>query len=442
MSWTIDPTVTINGTDYTSDSLNGVSISNGRSTIWEQPRYGYASIQIKNDNNSVLLIALNEPVVITVDNFSGTPVTVFTGKVSAVTNSVQSSGSTAKVVISTITAVGPLADMARVITHTTSWPKEYDDDRLDRIITDSGVAIDVIDTPGVYEFTTAAASPTDCYTAAAYYAGMAFGYIYETTAGEVGYANESRRTVEAATYGYFDIPTNVILGNSIQSQINTNNLINDVLLEYKANATVTATSASSIANFGIRATDILTELEDTTEAQNQANRYITLRSTPETVLQSFTVQLNAPAITSTVLNGLIAVYMGKPIQVSAFPNGIFNGIFRGFVEGWTLSISQNTATLNLNVTKNTLSLTPTRWQDVSATLIWNDVDPTIEWSDFEQGTKLALSPNYSWPEPDNSDFVKDGATDIRALGDAIDATVYAIQLNVDGLIHPFLLMGA
>jgi hypothetical protein len=212
---------------------------------------------------------------------------------------------------------------------------------------------------------------------------MAFGYIYETTAGEVGYANESRRTVEAATYGYFDIPTNVILGNSIQSQINTNNLINDVLLEYKANATVTATSASSIANFGIRATDILTELEDTTEAQNQANRYITLRSTPETVLQSFTVQLNAPAITSTVLNGLIAVYMGKPIQVSAFPNGIFNGIFRGFVEGWTLSISQNTATLNLNVTKNTLSLTPTRWQDVSATLIWNDVDPTIEWSDFE-----------------------------------------------------------
>jgi hypothetical protein len=383
MSWTIDPTVTINGTDFTSDSLNGVTVRNGRSTIWEQPRYGYASIRIKNDTNTVLAVALNEPVTITVDNFTGTPVTVFTGKVSSISNSVQSSGSTAKVVISTITAVGPLADMARVITHTTNWPKEYDDDRLNRILTDSGVAIDVVDTPGVYELTTAAASPTDCYTAAAYYAGMAFGYIYETTAGEVGYANESRRTVEAATNGYFNIPTNVILGNSIQSEINTNNLINDVLLEYKANATVTATSASSIANFGLRATDILTELEDGAEAQFQADRYITLRSTPETVLQSFTIQLNAPAITSTVLNGLIAVYMGKPIQVSAFPNGIFNGIFRGFVEGWTLSISQNTATLNLNVTKNTLSITPTRWQDVSPTLIWNDVDPTIEWSDFE-----------------------------------------------------------
>lgn len=382
MSWTIDPTVTINGTDYTSDSLNGVSISYGRYTIWEQPRYGYASIRIKNDNNSVLPISLNESVTITVDNFTGTPVTVFTGKVSSITNAMQSTGSTAKVVFSTITAVSPLANMARVITHKTSWPKEYDDDRLTTIITDSGVPIDVIDTPGIYEFTASPADPTDCYTAAAYYAGMAFGYIYETTSGEVGYANESRRTVEAATYGYFNIPTNVILGNSIQSELNTNNLVNDILLEYKASATVTASNASSIATYGRRASDIKTELESVDEAQDQANRYIAIRSTPEIVLQSFTVQLNAPAITSGVLNGLLAVYMGKPIEVNAFPNGIFNGIFKGFVEGWNLNISQNTATLNLNVTKNTLSLTPTRWQDVSPTLIWNDVDPTLEWSDF------------------------------------------------------------
>ena len=52
---------------------------------------------------------------------------------------------------------------------------------------------------------------------------------------------------------------------------------------------------------------------------------------------------------------------------------------------------------------------------------------------------MALSPNYSWPEPNDSDFVKDGADAIRDLGDAIDATLYA-QLNL--LIHPFLLMGA
>ena len=52
---------------------------------------------------------------------------------------------------------------------------------------------------------------------------------------------------------------------------------------------------------------------------------------------------------------------------------------------------------------------------------------------------MALSPNYSWPEPNDSDFVKNGADAIRDLGDAIDATLYA---QLAALIHPFLLMGA
>jgi hypothetical protein len=37
---------------------------------------------------------------------------------------------------------------------------------------------------------------------------------------------------------------------------------------------------------------------------------------------------------------------------------------------------------------------------------------------------MALSPNYGFPEPDNSSLVKNGAQDIRALGDAIDAFLF------------------
>lgn len=33
------------------------------------------------------------------------------------------------------------------------------------------------------------------------------------------------------------------------------------------------------------------------------------------------------------------------------------------------------------------------------------------------------TPNYGWPVPTSTDFVKDGATAIKALGDAIDTTV-------------------
>jgi hypothetical protein len=37
------------------------------------------------------------------------------------------------------------------------------------------------------------------------------------------------------------------------------------------------------------------------------------------------------------------------------------------------------------------------------------------------------TPNYGWPVPTSTDYVKDGATAIEALGDAIDATVFGLD---------------
>jgi hypothetical protein len=45
---------------------------------------------------------------------------------------------------------------------------------------------------------------------------------------------------------------------------------------------------------------------------------------------------------------------------------------------------------------------------------------------------MALSPNYGWAEPDNSSLVKNGAQDIRALGDAIDTSVWNVGFGKAG----------
>jgi hypothetical protein len=37
-----------------------------------------------------------------------------------------------------------------------------------------------------------------------------------------------------------------------------------------------------------------------------------------------------------------------------------------------------------------------------------------------------VTPNYNWPVPQSTDFVKDGADSIKDLGDAIDATVFGL----------------
>jgi hypothetical protein len=55
---------------------------------------------------------------------------------------------------------------------------------------------------------------------------------------------------------------------------------------------------------------------------------------------------------------------------------------------------------------------------------------------------MATSTYYGWDEPNDSDYVKNGALAMRTLGDDIDTTVNQIE-NFQGLIfHSFLLMGA
>lgn len=55
---------------------------------------------------------------------------------------------------------------------------------------------------------------------------------------------------------------------------------------------------------------------------------------------------------------------------------------------------------------------------------------------------MATSPNYGWIQPDDSDFVKDGALAIRDVTDDIDTTVYDLANFKLSIPHPFLLMGA
>lgn len=383
MSWTPDCVVTIDGTDFTDKSLDGVSITYGRSSVWEQPRTGYATIRIVNLAGTALGFEIRDSVTITMDDSSGSPQTIFTGKIAAIENVIESAGGLAKVVVTQISAVSILSDMNRILIGASGYPKEYDDDRMDRIFTEAGVPVDVVDTPGVYEFTDRTGELTDAYSLAAKYASMAFGYIYETPAGTVGYANESRRKLDAEANGYLDIPDDVILASTVQSERTINNLVNDVTLVYKNAQEVTSADATSIANFGLASLRIDTELEDGTEAQFQADRYITLRAISHTNVRAISVRLDSTNLLNATRDSLIGVYVGLPIEFLALPVSIFDGSYLAFVEGWTFTITRNVAVLTLTTTDNSLSITPTRWQDLSPSLAWEDLDPALQWFAYE-----------------------------------------------------------
>lgn len=382
MTWSPNATVTVNGTSFTDKSLAGVQVNYGRTNIWEQPRAGYAVVNILNTTNSDYGFQPRQEIVIKVNNSSGTPVTIFTGKVTQINNRMANVGSVMNVAVQQLTAVSPLAEMSRVVSGA-NYAKQYDDVRLNAILTASGVDIDVVDTPGVYEFQAYNNGYVDTYTLASKYAQMAFGYIYDTPSGKVGYANESHRLIDANTNGYFNIPKSYILGADVNSSKTDINLLNDVVLSYKANATVTSQDLSSQTSYGLAAGTVSTELENTTEAQYQADRYITLRSTPRTNVGQFSIPVDADFISNTNRNTLLNIYMGKPIQIDNLPMAIKNQTYKGFVEGWNWQIYRNTCQLTLTTTDSTLSIIPTRWQDVSATLKWSDLDPALQWSNYE-----------------------------------------------------------
>jgi len=382
MTYKPNATVIVNGVDFTNDSINFVSIRYGRDNIWNQARPGYATIEILNDTNVDNGFDMNHSVVVKVQNSTGTDVTVFTGVITSVVNSVNSSGEFGTAAIQTITAVTSMAKMSRAQIHLGNWPKELDDERMTRIFTEAGVAIDVVDTPGVYEFQANTASPGDSYTLGARYAQMAFGNIYDTTADTIGFANESRRFVYARDNGYTVIPKSNVLWRGIQSEKTLADIMNSIILNWRAGS-VLRSDATSIADYGKVEANISAELEKNADAVFQAERYIALRAIPRTSLSSFQVQLDSSTVSNALRNTLIGCYMGLPMQINNLPIAIKNTTYRGFVEGWNLRFNREQMVIEMKTSDFTYSITPTRWQDVDPADTWNSVGATVQWDTYD-----------------------------------------------------------
>jgi hypothetical protein len=381
MTWNPNCTVTVDGVDYSSKTINAVSVTYGRTSYWEQARTGYATVEIVNWDDTDYAFEINDSVVVKVDNASAVARTVFTGKVTNVASRMVSVGSVEEVAVITLTAVGPFALMSRTIL-STSYAKQFDSARMTSILTDAGVTIDTVDSPGIYEFAPTGAFVADAYSTAAKYAEMANGYIYETADGEVGFANESRRSVDVTANGYMTIPENYILWRSVSSNKSLGDILNSINLTWKS-GTKTSSDATSIANYGLLGASITTELEHAAEAQELADKYVALRRVPRLNMSSFTVQLDSPNVSSADLDKFLQMTMGEAIEINDLPVPLIPTNYYGFVEGWILQVTRNQAAISLTTSESSYSIQPTRWQDVSAALAWNAVGAAVQWATYD-----------------------------------------------------------
>jgi len=405
--WTPEWQVMVNGGgDYTNLTLANLTITSGRTDIYSQPRAGYCSVEILNLDESPILIDVNDNILIKVKDSSGTFVNLFGGDVTDIQVSVvNSSGSQSNQRIR-LTALGALSKLPVSLTEGV-LSKDFDGDQIYTILEDlllnnwnevapavtwaayepttawedaENVGLGEIDQPGDYELTARSASTTDVYSLINTLATSGLGYIYEDSSGRIGYADSTHRSQYLATNGYTMVSAQDALTSSISTIKRIADVRNKVTIQYKNAQEESALNTQSIGIYGQQAHIIATTLENSVDAQFQADFYLGLRAFPQAQFQAITFTLGNSNIDDADRDALLGVFMGLPLDIANLPPNILLGRFQGFVEGWTFSAGVNRLDLTLNLSPTAFSLQALRWELVSVAESWNTLSLTLDWN--------------------------------------------------------------
>jgi hypothetical protein len=407
MPYIIDPKVTINGVEYKDKAINGITLTNGRTTVDEQPRAGYASINLITSDNTYPNIAIDDRVEVRVDKSNGSDVILWTGWVSDIENSLASFGETGFLNQQSITAVGSLTKLNRRLVGGSGYPQELDGDRIADILFESAgtqwvdynpptetwadvnplltwqsidILIGSID-PGDFELVPYTGGENSGLTLAQQAAASGVGVLYETNEGRIAYADFSSRNADVGLNGYTELDAEAILAGNLSSVSRLSDLANDVEVTYGTNQIERDQDPTSIALYGRFAAKVDTLLVNQLDALQRVEYYLETRSFPRRTVNQITLALHLDQVSNTMRDSVLPARISQPISISSLPASIYSAGFVGFVEGYTWTINRNELFLTLNVSEYALSQLEMNWLQVPPTVEWQDVEATLEWQE-------------------------------------------------------------
>jgi hypothetical protein len=405
--WTPDWKLTVAGVEYTDLTISDIIHQAGRDDIYTQPNPSYLQCTIVALAGQTINFDINDSLSLQVKNSAGTYVNLFGGDITDITVSVGATGSIATVVEYTILAMGSLVKLAKEIYNGTISQDEDGNQIYDLLASVlSGTWNDVpaastwagysatetwnqalnlglgeIDQPGLYTMENRDASPDTVYNIASQIANSAFGYIYEDSEGNIGYADADHRQTYLIANGYVDLSANHALGSGLRTTTKAADIRNDIFINYGNNfgSQKTATSASSIALYGYKSESIQSVIHSAVDAQEVADRYISLRAFPQPIFDSITFPITNPEIDDSDRDNLLNIFMGLPLNIQNLPIQINSGEFSGYVEGWRWSTRFNELFLTINLSPVSFSQVAMRWNTVPIVETWQTIDPTLTW---------------------------------------------------------------
>lgn len=411
--WTPDWRIKIEGVEYTNLTLSNLTITSGRTDIYRQPVAGYCRLQVKNNDLSAIGFDVNDGVTIEVKNDAGSWVVLFGGNITDMNVAVSAAGAIGISQTISITALGALARLPKVI-YTGNLAQGTDGDQmlelLESVLFNNWNLVPAATTWATYNATTTWANAentglgeidagdytldaengivNDVYSVANNIATSGLGYLYESSDGLINYADSTHRSQYFAINGYVDLDARHALAGNITTKKRSGDVRNSITLQYTSsgNSEVTDKDLASITEYGELAQTIRTYLKNQADAESQAAFYLSLRAYPQAVFDSVTFAIGNPEIDETDRTALLSVFMGMPINLQNLPANMNNGEFQGFVEGWTFQATVSDIKLTMVVSPLAFSLQAFRWNTVPVTEYWNTLSNTLTW---EQATIVA-----------------------------------------------------
>jgi hypothetical protein len=383
MPWLPEWRVTVGDDVYTT--VTSVSYATGRLDIDRQATAGYCQVQIVNADNSAFTINITEPITLELKNSAGVYGKVFAGTVSDFNIGVRSPDETGFVTTGTILGIGPLSKLSKAV-YNTALASARDGEQIALILeqalsstwnevnatvtwatypatvtwNEAENSLGQID-QGEFDMIQINASPTaKSQTLVDQIANSALGIISESESGLVYYDDADHRENYLLFYGYTDLDAAYATPSSIQSQTQTARLRNSLIYKYSTGyaTLLTLTDSASISAYGLFEKSTESNILNTVDMQQIAERELFLRNTPRGSLGAIRFRLDNPDLPSAMLDDLLTMFCGRPVSIDNLPSNLLGGTFEGFVENIAVNATPTYVDMTLYVSATDFSIPP------------------------------------------------------------------------------------
>jgi hypothetical protein len=411
-SYQPNPVVTFAGAiTYADNTIADISISIGRKDVIEAVQASYARIVLWTPADTPLNVNLSDSVSVTIDKGTSGTAMIYSGIISDIDITLPQYGDTGSIAEYSITAVGPLAQLNKRLVGATGYPKQFDGDRMFAILSEafltswddlsdtliwssvSNIAtwasfdgtnqdvvdylVSTVDQPGDYELTAYNDGLVNALTIAQDTAQSGRGVLYEAGNGHLHYADYTSRINATGV----NLTIDDLLTEGLRTAAQWSEIVNDVTVSYKNDQEKFARDEVSVESYGELSGTRATNLEKATDAQAQANDFLTSRAYPRVYPESLTVALHNPNVSDATRDALIEAENGTAITTSDLP-AVFGTVFEGYLEGYSWRLTRYEAYIDLICSAQSETYPHQLWLQIAPLVTWAEYNPITKWSDL------------------------------------------------------------